>query len=108
MRQRLARKILSRCVRDFEPALKAYGKERIRIAYRQYYGYYLFYEYKYKGRPEVEEGEVDWYTIVTGMYYKRHHRINARTCRIRLTPRQTKLYYSKEPIQIEDAHQAGT
>lgn len=87
MRQRLARKILAKAAKGVD-VLAIYGKERCRQAYRKYYGYWLFYQYKYLGRPVQAEGEPDWYKIICDMYYKRFHKINARTCRIRLTPKQ--------------------
>lgn len=87
MRQRLARKILAKAAKGVD-VFAIYGKERCRQAYRQYYGYWLFYQFKYLGRPVYAEGETDWYVIVRNMYYKRFHEFNAKTCRIRLTRKQ--------------------
>ena len=46
MKQRLARKILSRMARKGD-AFKIYGKGKCLVAYRQYYWYYLFFRFKY-------------------------------------------------------------
>jgi len=87
MRQRLARKILAKAAKGID-VFVIYGKGRCRQAYRQYYGYWLFYQYKYLGRPVQTEGQPDWHKIVCDMYYKRFHKINAKTCRIKLTSKQ--------------------
>lgn len=90
MKQRLARKILSRMVRKGN-AIQIYGKGKCLMAYRQYYGYFLFYRYKYRkdllGQPQ------DFIDICRNMYYKRFHEEGIRTCRIRLTPRKIEEDY---------------
>ena len=87
MRQRLARKILAQAAKGVD-VFARYGKGKCRKAYREYHGYWLFYQYKYLGRPAQAEGEPDWYKLICDMYYKRFHKINAKTCRIRLTRKQ--------------------
>lgn len=85
MKQRLARKILSRMLRKGD-AIKIYGKGKCLVAYRQYYGYFLFYRFKYS--KDLREYPQDWIDICKNMYYKRFHKFGARTCKIRLTPRK--------------------
>jgi hypothetical protein len=85
MKQRLARKILSRMTRKGD-AIKIYGKGKCRVAFSQYYGYYLFYLFKY--RKDLREHQQNLIDICNYMYYKRFHKFGARTCRIRLTPRK--------------------
>lgn len=85
MKQRLARKILSRMVRKGD-AIKIYGKGKCRVAYRQYYGYFLFYLFLY--RKDFREHQQSLIYICKDMYYKRFHKFGARTCKIRLTPRK--------------------
>ena len=86
MRKRLAQKILSRLVRHGD-AIDIYGKQRCVTAYRQYYGYYMFYRIKYAAFKLPEQG-TDWKTICTNMYYKRFHKFGAKNCLIRLTPKR--------------------
>lgn len=85
MKQRLARKILSRMVRKGD-AFKIYGRGKCLVAYRQYYGYFLFYLFKY--RKDLREHQQSLIDICKNMYYKRFHKFGARTCKIRLTPRK--------------------
>lgn len=88
MRKRLAQKILARMAREDKRVYAAYGKERCRQAFIQYYGYWIFYKYKQMGWPAAEEDEPDWSTIARHMYYKQFHKFGAATCRIKLNPRE--------------------
>ena len=81
MKQRLARKILSRMVRKGD-ATKIYGKGKCFKAYREYYGYCLKYSKSLHDHPQ------EWIDICRYMYYKRFHKDGARTCRIGLIPRK--------------------
>lgn len=85
MKQRLARKILSRMVRKGD-TIEIYGKGKCLVAFRQYYGYFLFYLFKY--RKDLREHQQNLIDICKNMYYKRFHKFGARTCKIRLTPRK--------------------
>lgn len=85
MKQRLARKILSRMVRKGD-ATKIYGKGKCFMAYREYYGYFLFYRFKYS--KSLHDHPQEWIDICRYMYYKRFHKDGARTCRIGLISRK--------------------
>lgn len=86
MKQRLAKKILSRMVRKGD-AIKIYGKGKCLVAYRLYSRCFYFYRLKYS--KDLQKHPQDWIDICWAVYYERFYKFRARIC---------KIYYNKESI----------